>query len=190
MAYYDTSILSPTHQAARRRRARDMLETSDILALLSRPKVSSRFWKKIDVRAPNDCWIWTGAKWGTGYGKMYLPGPVPFGAHRASWIIANQQNQPADMFVCHECDVKPCVNPAHLYLGTPLDNSRDAIVRGQFPIGSRQGIAKLVEADIPIIRRLSDEGIPTNAIARRFGVSNGAIWLVVNGRNWRHISLE
>lgn len=171
-----------------RKRSLDSLQTEDILSLLNRPKVVARFWRKVDVQGPDDCWLWTGATWDNGYGKMYLPGPVPFGAHRASWMIANQANQPEGLHVCHECDVKPCVNPSHLYLGTPFDNSQDAVERHLVAHGSRQGSAKLTEADIPVIRVLHAQGVSQVEIAGRFGVSQGTIWQITTGRYWRRVA--
>lgn len=80
---------------------------------------------------PDECWPWTGGKQGKGYGQFFLPGGKPIGAHRYSWMLANGQEIPAGMHVLHSCDNPPCVNPAHLRVGWPRDNSRDAIERGR-----------------------------------------------------------
>lgn len=163
------------------------ISPGDILDALRAPKVLGRFWSKVESGSPSDCWLWVGARWKEGYGKLYLPGPIPFGAHRASWIIANQQPQPDGYFVCHRCDNKPCVNPAHLYLGKPLDNSQDAVGRGQIAWGSRQGSAKLNELDIHVIRQLHASGLSQTAIAKRLGVSQGTIWQIVRGNYWKRV---
>jgi hypothetical protein len=175
-------------QAPARRRSLDTLGTEDFLSLLNRPKVLSRFRRKFGTQEPDECWLWIGAKWDNGYGKVYLPGPVPFGAHRASWIIANQTNQPSGFHVCHTCDVKLCVNPSHLYLGTPLENSRDAVTRNMTAHGSRQGSSKLTEDDIPHIRKLHADGETKAEIARRFNVSHAAVWQIVTGNYWRRVT--
>lgn len=84
------------------------------------------------------CRIWDG-KWINGYGRMSWKTegwPSPY-AHRSAWIIANQQSIPTGMCVCHHCDVGPCVNPSHLFLGTIRDNALDAKRKGRLASGDR-----------------------------------------------------
>lgn len=87
-----------------------------------------RFWAKI--QKTDECWIWVGArKRKDGHGVFYVGGgntaPVFENAHRTSWMIHNGPI-PDGMYVCHRCDYPPCVNPAHLFLGTQGENMRDA----------------------------------------------------------------
>jgi len=94
---------------------------------------------------------------------------------------------PAEMDACHHCDHPPCVNPAHLFLGTRAENIADCIAKGRFAMGDRASLVKLTSAQIPVIRQQLGAGVNRRHIAAQFGVSPGAIRLIEIGKNWRHI---
>ncbi len=87
--------------------------------------ISNRFWDK--VNKTNQCWLWTSATNGRGYGVMGV-NRKPKYAHRISWEMHNGPIPPG-LHVCHKCDVPGCVRPDHLFLGTREDNMSDCVIK-------------------------------------------------------------
>lgn len=87
-----------------------------------------RFWSR--VNKTSTCWVWQGAPWAFGYGRIEVNGRG-VSTHRFSWERHNGKI-PEGMSVLHKCDVPLCVNPAHLFLGTQEDNMRDRAAKGRF----------------------------------------------------------
>jgi hypothetical protein len=89
--------------------------------------IEARFWPKVEKTA--GCWIWRGSRDRNGYGRISERNK-PQLAHRVSWRIHHAAEPTA--CVLHRCDNPPCVNPAHLFLGSRADNSKDMIAKGRF----------------------------------------------------------
>lgn len=145
----------------------------------------SRFEERC-VPEPNcGCWLWIAARTNAGYGQFRIPLRRTIKAHRASWMIYRGEI-PEGHFLCHRCDVPACVNPDHLFLGTPLDNTRDCKAKGRMnkALGEMSGQSKLTEADVLAIRA-SAEG--PNAAANRYGVSYSAIYRIRARKVWKHV---
>lgn len=77
-----------------------------------------------------NCWFWLGSRTAQGYGKFFFNGKLTE-AHRAAFMLFRGEI-PAGFQVLHRCDIKQCVNPEHLSLGTGKDNVRDAISKGAY----------------------------------------------------------
>lgn len=140
--------------------------------------IRSRFWAKVDKRGPDECWPWTGCLTPLGYGQLLIHAKK-WMAHRASWRIAHGPI-PKGMCVCHHCDNPPCVNPAHLFLGTHKQNSEDMVNKGRAASGP------FSPSKIRLIRKLYCTGHYTQAeLAKRFGTTQPVISGITRGQTYR-----
>lgn len=157
-----------------------------------------RFWNK--VQKTDTCWLWTGSIDNLGYGR--IRGWTK--AHRASWQI-HFGPIPAGLNVCHSCDVRHCVRPDHLWLGTQKENVHDMIRKGRdnratgdrngsrthienMPRGEKNTKAKLTTPEVLEIRRLYlEDNLSQEKIGKMFNVSQNRVSMIVLRKHWKHI---
>lgn len=144
--------------------------------------VSERFWGKVDKGS--DCWEWQAYRNPAGYGLFRFDGRDQR-AQRVAWQLTNG-SIPEGMFVCHHCDNPACVRPSHLFLGSPLENSRDCVRKGRQARGTRNSQSKLSERDVFEIRRLATEtDLLQREIAGRFGVTQCHVSEIISYKTWQ-----
>jgi hypothetical protein len=167
-----------------------------------------RFWSK--VHKTSGCWLWTARVGRDGYGR-FRPGgkdTSEIHAQRVAWALVNGPI-PDDLLVLHACDVRCCVNPGHLFLGTEADNSADMVakerqLRGkrhhnhgqnfaqptpeQRARGARNGWAKLTDDAVREMRCLYAEGTRQVDLAEQFGIRQAQVSKIVRREAWTHVT--
>lgn len=133
-----------------------------------------------------ECWIWKGHKRAQGYGEAYFgskPNRERVLAHRLAYEV--MVGPPGEYLVCHHCDNPPCVNPAHLFLGTLMDNMADRNRKGRQARGERNGPAKLTEDQVRAIRQ---DNRPHVVIAKEYGIAPNSIPAIKQRKTWKHVA--
>ena len=153
--------------------------------------LAERFWEKVGIRSPDECWEWAGYCDNNGYGRIGEGGKRGriLIASRLSWELHNGPI-PDGLWVLHRCDNPSCVNPGHLFLGTQRDNVLDMYAkgRGNRPRGEAHVCARLTAEAIAEIRSTYMRGsISQRALGQQFGVSNVAISRIVRHKTWAHV---
>lgn len=155
-----------------------------------------RFWAKVEKT--ETCWLWTAATQ-FGYGIFTRPsgtGPKAVKAHRFSWELVFGP-VPAGLFVLHHCDVRNCVRPDHLFLGTIADNNADMRAKGRARYvappprpdyrGEKIPSHRVTEAEVPAIRELYAQGESMRRIGVRFGIAQPTVFKIVHRQTWTHV---
>lgn len=137
---------------------------------------------------PAECWPWKGNTCATGYGIVWdTKRRKQVYAHRLAWEMENDAAIPEGAHVLHSCDNPPCVNPAHLSLGTHQENMRQKAERGRAPsiAGESAPNSKLTATQVAEIRRMVAAGVSQRKTAAAFGVSQPTISYIVRGKAWK-----
>ncbi len=140
----------------------------------------ARFLSHVDTG--KGCWLWMGARLNAGYGICELFGKTTT-THRAAWMLFKGEI-PAAKHVLHRCDVRNCVNPEHLFLGTNLDNMQDKVNKGRHVAGrifGEQNPHSSLNADtVAEIHRLAEK-LRQKEIANIIGCHPATISRIVRG---------
>jgi hypothetical protein len=153
-----------------------------------------RFWSYVESGPADSCWLWIGGKDCDGYGRLQVKGKSR-PAHRLAWGFVNGAI-PDGLYVCHTCANPPCVNPAHLWLGTNDENMADCTIKGRRPSGDRNGTrtkpesvrrgeshcrTKITWEQVQQILSARQAGAPSSQLAREYGLSHGYVNRLVGG---------
>lgn len=145
-----------------------------------------RFWAKVDRSGGESaCWIWTRLRTSDGYGMLSFR-DRNVRAHRFSMMLAGAEVS-KDTHVCHRCDNPPCVNPAHLFVGTNADNKADMVHKERQARGEKNAAAKLTDADVVAIRAAHAARVRIRDIERQFRIGKTQIDKIVRRKAWRHV---
>lgn len=144
----------------------------------------SQFWAR--VQKGDGCWFWQGPTNAKGYGLVSAGGTTT--AHRAAWMLRNNQMVPEGKCVLHKCDRPQCVRPDHLWIGTVADNNRDMAAKGRSTFGSKSVRAKLTNRQARRIREMVRSGLKVVDVAKKLGLRYGMVRDIANGSSWSRVT--
>ena len=145
--------------------------------------LSKRFALKCGPMDSNGCIPWVSTKTSKGYGLLRVAstGSKKTGAHRIAWVLENG-DLPPEVLVLHRCDNPSCVNPDHLFLGSPKENTEDMVKKNRHAWGKPLPWQKLNAEDGKKILELRLAGYMQQKVADLFGVSRPLISLIESGK--------
>jgi hypothetical protein len=150
-----------------------------------------RFWNKVAIGDPHECWEWQAAKRGNGYGYFTLTRErysyLYLYAHRIAFTLTHRTLDTTEE-VLHACDNPRCVNPNHLSAGSQKENMEQAQARGRTTRGEKHHFAKLTEQEVMEIKRRLQNGESQRAIAADYGVTGPTISRINTGSKWSHVT--
>lgn len=132
----------------------------------------------------DDCWLWVGGHLRGGYGCFALKKGRAVRAHRYAYEV--EYGPILDgLMVLHKCDVRLCVRPSHLFLGTNRDNVADMLAKGRSLKGTKNPQAKLTAADVENIKtRYAQGGISQKSLGALYGVDQTTVGDLVRGESY------
>jgi len=138
------------------------------------------------IEDASGCWLWTGHINKAGYGAFGKKHRIIL-AHRFSYERFRGKI-PDGLFACHKCDVRRCVNPAHIFIGSGLENFDDMRRKGRDRVrGMDSGCRKLNDQ---LVRWVLEADLGNRATARALGLSHSTVNNIRSGKAWMHVSRE
>lgn len=122
------------------------------------------------------CWEWTGAYYMTGYGQLLETTWGEHTTHRWSYKYFSDKEIPAGYEVCHQCDNRSCVNPAHLTAEPKIENIKQKNERHSQPNNCCFTKEQVVE-----IKKLREGGMFYKDIAEKYGCNRRTIERIFTG---------
>lgn len=148
---------------------------------------AERFRNGFDRRLDNECWPWTKAITSAGYGCIRIDGKS-WQAHRVAYILKFGELSP-HLAICHSCDNRRCVNPAHLFAGTIADNNNDRHAKGRSSGGKMAGEANpRAKLTAEIVRQIYSAKGALKDVARRFGIDEKSVSSIRTGASWASVT--
>lgn len=144
-----------------------------------RKPVEERLWPRVQIKGPDDCWLWTGGTSGKGYGSIgvFVGGKKVSGyAHREALRLSKGEPPDADSQALHSCDTPSCCNPKHLSWGNNAKNRKEARDRLH-----NQGNQKLIPEQVADIRTDPRTHVE---IAKTYAVHPDTVARIKQGRSW------
>jgi hypothetical protein len=146
-------------------------------------KVRSRLLERRHVEEGTDCWHYTGATTGNGYGYIRYGNEMAY-THRVSAVLFLDFDTDSELYVLHKCDTPTCFNPDHLFIGTARDNARDAVAKG------RKSGKKLTPEKVVKIKYLLRDGHTHRSIGEDYGVTTACIGQIAREETWRQVHID
>lgn len=152
--------------------------------------LSKRFSLKCGTRDARGCIPWLATKTVKGYGILQVAstGSRKTSAHRISWVLKNGDLAPG-LMVLHRCDNPSCVNPDHLFLGSPQANTTDMVSKGRHSWRAGTPWQKLTAGDGERIRDLRRARCTQQDAADWLGVSRPLISMIESGKIQHSLSI-
>jgi hypothetical protein len=163
--------------------------------LAQRAATINAFWDNVqhcvhEWLCPYCCWPWLGScEPISGYGVAYMNNRK-IGAHRAAWILGNDQPLPPGLSAAHYCHNRPCCNFIHIHAATQKENIADSLRDNRVLRGEKHGMSKLTNDGIRQIFLLSKAGWADGAIAKHLHVSRTTVGDVLHRTKWLHVQID
>jgi hypothetical protein len=135
-----------------------------------------RFMDKVSPEPNSGCWLWVGGVASSGYGMFWRGGKVDTAPRQSYRMFCGEITD--DLHIMHKCDVRLCVNPDHLSLGTNADNVADKTHKGR-------AAKKLTPEQVLLMRTMPT--VSKRKLAKEFDVDRRMVQFILRGKNWSHI---